>query len=190
MNAYLQRADDFIVQQIYRFEQKKQGRDYREMHNSPQHSRQQPARAHIYTNASPDGASLPQGWLQQYDPQSQCWYYIDQSTGRSQWEPPSPSRGYREPKSSSYRPSRNRDAQMARRLQDEEDARGRIFGRSSSYMPQLQSGHLSVQQQHRPVTSSPHPSPHGRLPPGAHLDMRTGQVVMNMFPPDHPMNAR
>jgi hypothetical protein len=189
MNAYLQRADDFILQQIYRFEQKKQGRDYREMPNSPQHSRQQPTRAQTYTAALPNGASLPQGWLQQYDPQSQRWYYVDQSTGRSQWEPPVPSRGCCGPRSSSHQPSHSGDEQIARRLQDEEDARARTFGRSSSHMSRPQSGHLSVPQQQRPVTSSPHPSPHGRLPPGAHLDIKTGQIVTNMFPPDHPMNA-
>jgi hypothetical protein len=189
MNAYLQRADDFILQQIYRYEQKKQGRDYREMHNSPQYSRQQPTRAHTYGNAVPNAASLPQGWLQQYDTQSQRWYYVDQSTGRSQWEPPSPSRGHHQPRSGSNQPSCSGDEKMARRLQVEENARARAFSRTSSHMPQPQSGLLGVPHQQRLVTTSPHPSPHGRLPPGAHLDMRTGQVVTNMFPPDHPKNA-
>jgi hypothetical protein len=44
MNAYLQRADDFILQQMYRFEQKKQGRDYREMHNLPHRNHQSKTR--------------------------------------------------------------------------------------------------------------------------------------------------
>jgi hypothetical protein len=31
---------------------------------------------------------LPPGWISQYDQQSQRTFYIEQSTGRSQWEPP------------------------------------------------------------------------------------------------------
>lgn len=31
---------------------------------------------------------MPPGWVAQFDQNSQKWYYIDQATGRSQWEPP------------------------------------------------------------------------------------------------------
>jgi hypothetical protein len=182
MNTYLQRADDFILQQMHRFEQKKQGRDYREMQNSPHHDHQRTTRARTFNSMSPTSPSVPRGWLQEYDPQSQRWYYIDRSTGRSQWEPPSSSM-------SDYKQPRDRDGDIARRLQGVEDARARNCGRASSHMQQPRSGHLSTPQQQRPLSTSPHPSPHGRLPPGAHLDMRTGQVVTNMFPPDHPMNS-
>lgn len=31
---------------------------------------------------------MPPGWITQWDQNSQRWYYVDQSTGRSQWDPP------------------------------------------------------------------------------------------------------
>lgn len=31
---------------------------------------------------------MPPGWVAQWDQNGQRWYYIDQATGRSQWEPP------------------------------------------------------------------------------------------------------
>jgi len=187
MNAYLQRADDFIQQQIYKYEQKKQGRDYHEM--QPQNRR-----AQTFNNLPPQGAPAPNGWSQEFDPQSQRWYYVERGTGRSQWIPPSFSqnkRGHRHTFSEQQRPASNtsRDEELARRLQEKEHNRGR----SSSHVPRPQSGNLGVPQQQRPVTTSPHPGAHGGLPSGAHLDMRTGQVVTNMFPPEeqgHWLNAK
>lgn len=32
---------------------------------------------------------MPPGWTQQWDQNSQRWFYIEQATGRSQWDPPS-----------------------------------------------------------------------------------------------------
>jgi hypothetical protein len=29
------------------------------------------------------------GWIQQWDQNSQRWYYLEQATGRTQWDPPS-----------------------------------------------------------------------------------------------------
>lgn len=187
MNAYLQRADDFIQQQIYKYEQKRQGRDYTEMRSSSHHNQQRPSRGKTFNNSPSQGPPIPEGWLQEYDPRSQRWYYIDQSTGRSQWDPPSFSqsrRGHRHTFS-----DLSKDERLARQLQEEEEARARSRGQTSSHIQRPQSGHLGVPQQQRPVSVSPHPSPNGRLPPGVHLDTRTGQVVTNMFPPDHPMNA-
>jgi hypothetical protein len=194
MNAYLQRADEFIQQQIYKYEQKRQGRDYAAMQTSPKRRQQRPLRAQTFNNAPQQGPLVPEGWSQEYDPRSQRWYYVERSTGRSQWEPPSFSpnrRGHRHTFSDHQGPQSNTggDEEMARRLQEEDRARMRSRGRASSHILQPQSGQLSVPQQQRPLSTSPHPSPQGRLPPGAHLDMRTGQVVTNMFPPDHPVNA-
>ncbi|KAH5647021.1 hypothetical protein HBI51_104550 [Parastagonospora nodorum] len=195
MNAYLQRADDFIQQQIYKFEQKRQGRDYAEMHSSPKHNQQRPPRAQTFNNAPQQGPPAPRGWSQEYDPQSQRWYYIERSTGRAQWDPPSFSQNRRRHRHTlsehqqSYADT-SRDEEMARRMQDEE-ARARSRHRASSHMSRPNSGSLDIPQQHqRLLSTSPHPGPNGRLPPGTHLDMRTGQVVTNMFPPDHPMNAQ
>jgi hypothetical protein len=194
MNAYLQRADDFIQQQIYKYEQKRQGRDYAAMQNSPKRQQQRPPRAQTFNNAPQQSPATHEGWCQEYDPRSQRWYYVERSTGRSQWEAPSLTpnrRGHRHTLSDHQRPQTNtgRNEELARRLQEEEEARVRSRGRASSQMLPSQAGQLSVPQQQRPLPTSPHPSPNGRLPPGAHLDMRTGQVVTNMFPPDHPMNA-
>ena len=32
---------------------------------------------------------MPPGWTQQWDQNSQRWFYIEQATGRTQWDPPS-----------------------------------------------------------------------------------------------------
>lgn len=192
MNAYLQRADDFIQQQIYKYEQKKQGRDYHEM-QTPNRPSQQP-RAQTFNNLQPQGPPAPNGWSQEFDTQTQRWYYIERATGRSQWDPPAISqnkRGHRHTFSEHQRsaPNTSRDEEIAQRLQTEERSRGR----SSSHISRPDSGHLGISQQQRLVSSSPHPSPQGRLPPGVHLDMRTGQVVTNMFPPEeqgHWLNAK
>jgi WW domain len=41
--------------------------------------------------AGPPGSdhSLPPGWIKQWDQNSQRWYFVEQATGRTQWEPPS-----------------------------------------------------------------------------------------------------
>ncbi|ERF75764.1 hypothetical protein EPUS_01594 [Endocarpon pusillum Z07020] len=33
-------------------------------------------------------SSLPPGWIKQWDSTSQRWYFVQQATGRTQWEPP------------------------------------------------------------------------------------------------------
>lgn len=33
-------------------------------------------------------SSLPPGWIKQWDSTSQRWYFVEQTTGRTQWEPP------------------------------------------------------------------------------------------------------
>jgi protein transport protein SEC31 len=40
--------------------------------------------------AEAQGGGLPAGWIQLQDPASSRPYYVDQSTGQSQWEPPAP----------------------------------------------------------------------------------------------------
>jgi hypothetical protein len=191
MNAYLQRADDFIQQQIYKYEQKRQGRDYAEVHSARHRHQQHPSRAQTFNSAPQQGPAAPEGWSQEFDQRSQRWYYIEQETGRSQWEPPAFSqdrRGHRSTFSEhQYSQTRaSKDFQMAQHWQAEEKARAQS---RDPNMLRSYTGNLGVPQQQRPVSTSPHPSPHGRLPPGAHLNMKTGQVVMNMFPPDHPINA-
>ncbi|EME88789.1 uncharacterized protein MYCFIDRAFT_87575 [Pseudocercospora fijiensis CIRAD86] len=39
-------------------------------------------------SAPPGQPPLPPGWMAQFDQNSQKWYYVEQATGRTQWEPP------------------------------------------------------------------------------------------------------
>lgn len=191
MNAYLQRADDFIQQQIYKYEQKLQGRDYAQMNGShPQYHNGQ--RAQTFNSIPAQGPPAPKGWSQEFDHQSQRWYYREHATGRSQWAPPSMlqhRRGHSQTFSEHHRPHayQNRDQEMAQRLQAEEYGRGRSSTQSSRPGSGGQLGVPPPQQ--RPTSTSPHPSVTGQLPPGSYYDTKTGRVVSNMFPPDHPMNA-
>ena len=47
-----------------------------------------------YGNSAPpqpsyaSGPQLPHGWISQWDPASQRYYYLEQATGRTQWEAP------------------------------------------------------------------------------------------------------
>ncbi|KAH8711801.1 hypothetical protein GQ44DRAFT_551326, partial [Phaeosphaeriaceae sp. PMI808] len=183
MNTYLQRADDFIQQQIYKFEQRKHGRDYTEMQNSPKSTQRFPSRAHTFNNLPPQGPPAPRGWSQEFDPQSNRWYYLDRATGHSQWETPSMLRSRRglSHTFSDQQPQTDtsRDTTMARGMQEEEKMRNR--GRASLQYTRPHHEHLGAPSQHRHSISL-QSSPHGRLPPGAHLDMKTGQFVTNMFP--------
>lgn len=184
MNAYLQRADDFIQQQIYKCEQKLNGRDYAQMNGSqPQYHQGQ--RAQTFNTMPAQGPPAPKGWSQEFDQHSQRWFYLEHATGRSQWQPPSMfehRRGHSSTFSEQHRPQGYRSSQ-------DDFARGRSSTQSSR--PQSGGGHLNPpQQQQRPNSTSPHPSVTGQLPPGSYYDTKTGQVVSNMFPPDHPMNQR
>ncbi|KAI4191158.1 MAG: hypothetical protein L6R41_000295 [Letrouitia leprolyta] len=44
--------------------------------------------SHPPSNAGPP--QLPPGWISQWDPNSQRYYYLEQATGRTQWDPPQP----------------------------------------------------------------------------------------------------
>ncbi|KAL4973409.1 hypothetical protein BDW66DRAFT_153859 [Aspergillus desertorum] len=49
----------------------------------PSQHQQQPV-----SSPPPSGPPLPPGWVAQFDHASQRWYYIEQATGISRWEPP------------------------------------------------------------------------------------------------------
>lgn len=51
------------------------------------------------SHASPSGQStLPAGWITQFDQNSQRWYFVEQATGRTQWDTPAvPHGGYAPP---------------------------------------------------------------------------------------------
>lgn len=190
----LLRADQYIQKQMLKFEQQKRGRQspprvyagYGQIKPSRDSCGRPPSQN--YGSSVPQYQSnpppqAPLGWRQEFDTKAQRWYYIDLATGRAQWDPPS--RSQPPPRAQTFaneHPSRREDG--------------------------LRSGHRhrAISQPQRPISSSnagpyldverpgsgrsgasvsPHPSPHGRLPPGAHLDMKTGQLVSSMFPPDH-----
>jgi hypothetical protein len=210
MIAYLQRVDDFIQLQIYKFEQKKRGKEYYEVRRAngcKQRPTQHPVRAQTLDSPTTPGLRLPDGWIRSVDQNAQRWYYINQATGRAQWNPPS---GSSSPSSSSGRsntyhhtlsgdypgPTRSSnhfdgDTQRALRHQEEEDMRMRGLANADSRQHPGNSDYLGSPPRSRPASSiSPHASPTGMLPPGTFLDMTTGQVVGNMYPPDHSINAQ
>ncbi|OAL57232.1 hypothetical protein IQ07DRAFT_617594 [Pyrenochaeta sp. DS3sAY3a] len=194
LDAVLLRADNYITKQMHKYEQKRRRSDQytpmTEVQPPPQHHQNQASPAPPNFARPPPQVPTPQGWTQEFDPQSQRWYYVEQATGRAQWNPPSFSENQR--RTSVQRAYTMGDEQLARRLQEEEDARARRRNRTFSQPPAPSPNgrqSLTVDRPSRASTSvSPHPSQHGRLPPGAHLDMRTGQVVTDMFPPDQRPN--
>jgi hypothetical protein len=188
MNAYLQRADDFIQQQIYKYEQKRQGRDYAEMYSSRHRNQQHSSRAQTFGGAPPQGPPAPQGWSQEFDQRSQRWYYIEHGSGRSQWDPPAFSPARRGHRSTFSEHRQSQDHQLSQFPPVDNRSRAQIRDTASPHVSRSPTGYLGIPQPQR-VSTSPHPSPHGRLPPGTYLDTKTGQVVTNMFPPDHLMNA-
>ena len=54
----------------------------------PQHQYGGPPPPQAHDGPPASGPQLPPGWLQQWDTNSQRYYYLEQATGRSQWEPP------------------------------------------------------------------------------------------------------
>jgi len=100
---------------------------------------------------------VPEGWKAQWNDQYKEWFYVNIYTKKSQWDkptepiypppgddaPPGPPPGYAgggvtasDTKQNPYDPQPNTesDAELARRLQAEEDERARGFGGSSSAM--------------------------------------------------------
>jgi hypothetical protein len=53
-----------------------------------QHYDQPPQSHYGAPPPGPPGSNLPPGWIQQWDPNSQRYYYVEQATGRTEWEPP------------------------------------------------------------------------------------------------------
>lgn len=68
---------------------------------------QQYSEGHRYAPPPPpQSPPLPPGWMVQFDQNSQHWYYVDQTTGRTQWDfPQSPPQQYgATPQHSGYHP--------------------------------------------------------------------------------------
>lgn len=207
--AYIQRADDYITKQIHKFEQQKRGNrsppranGYHQMAHYQQHG-QAPSQGGYPGSPAPFGGqhpprppspTLPQGWIQDYDPQSQRWYYVERATGRSQWNPP-----YAPPRATTFQPdglSPNPPHAPLRASTFQPD------GPSPNPHQQFNRGdspHWHTRSDSQPPPPAPNeggqfldprqngnngssPGLHTQLPPGAHLDMKTGKVVTSMFP--------
>ncbi|EDU45139.1 WW/Rsp5/WWP [Pyrenophora tritici-repentis] len=192
-DAYIQRADDYITKQIHKYEQQKRGRrsppranGYQQMPPQGPHHRQQSSQGGYPGSPAPQGGQyaqppatpmVPHGWSQEFDPRSQKWYYVDRSTGRSQWNPPS----HAPPRASTFQP----DATMPSphhlyTREDENRARSNSHPQRPTSSPGEHGQHLNPPQ--HGGHGSGRLSPSMQLPPGSHLDLSTGRVVSGMFP--------
>lgn len=141
------------------------GKSYPQYHNSapipPQHPPPQ-------QNYGLPLYSPPAGWCQHWHHDSQRYYYIEQATGRSQWEPPA-HHFHRQPTpvSSHQQPY---SSEQLRGSNSEEDNIQRLRPSSNSNASKL------------PKTGGPLPRAMS-IPPGYSLDMKTGQLVSTMLPP-------
>ncbi|KAF2846237.1 hypothetical protein T440DRAFT_247212 [Plenodomus tracheiphilus IPT5] len=197
----LQRADQYIQKQMHKFEQQKRGRaspprayaGYGQLPPQQDYSHGRRSSQNYGSPAPPphplhQGPAAPSGWRQEFDTRNQRWYYINLSTGRSQWEPPNPQHSQAPPPRSqtfSNEPPQHREHNRW------SQQRERAVSQPQRPMSSSSGGqYLGVDHPDRNASSvSPHPSPSGRLPPGAHLDLKTGQVVTSMFPPGQDANS-
>jgi hypothetical protein len=112
--------------------------------------------------------SPPPGWSQHWDHRSQRYYYVEQATGRSQWEPAA-NQYSQSPRPTSSHQQRYSGEHM-RGNKSGEYARQNLRPHSNS----------SALQMSRNGSSSPRAM---SIPPGYSLDMKTGQLVNTMLPP-------
>jgi hypothetical protein len=189
LDSYIQRADDFILQKIHKLEQRRHEGEYNDLSRTQPRYQQSLQRAWSSNDLSLRDPPARDEYKREFDQGSQRWYYLDPATGRAQWSAPSNSDCYQD-QGAGPRGRDVRDDRYATRLQELGVTRNRSREGNVSRSPRPGSKELEIPHlQPRPKSVSPHPSPLGRLPPGAFLDMRTGRLVTNMYPPDHPMNA-
>jgi hypothetical protein len=190
LESCIQRADDFILQKIHKLEQRRHGGEYNDLSRIQPRYEQTLQRAWSSNDLSLRNPPAQVEYRQEFDQRSQRWYYLDPVTGRAQWSAPSNSNRYQD-QGAGPRGRGLQDDQYANRPQECGITHDRSRERTVSQPPRPELKELDVpHQQPRPISVSPHPSPLGRLPPGAFLDMRTRRLVTNMYPPDHPINAR
>ncbi|EOA87571.1 hypothetical protein ACJQWK_08656 [Exserohilum turcicum] len=189
--AYIQRADDYITKQIHKFEQQKRGNrsppranGYHQMSHYQQHGRAPSQGGYPGSPASfagqhppPPSPSLPEGWIQDYDAQSQRWYYVEKATGRSQWNPP-----YAPPRASTFQPD-GLTPNSHQHFTGGHEQHWRTRSNSQPPPPAPNGdGQFLDPRQNGNNNGGSSPGLHTQLPPGAHLDLKTGKVVTSMFP--------
>jgi hypothetical protein len=114
--------------------------------------------------------SPPSGWSQHWDQGSSRYYYIEQGTGRSQWEPPADQ--YHQPPRPTSSHQQQYSGEQMRGSGSGEHNRQHLRPHSNSNAPQPQ---LSRNGSPLPRAMS--------IPPGYSLDTKTGQLVNTMLPP-------
>lgn len=118
--------------------------------------------------------SPPNGWSQHWDQRSQRYYYIEQATGRSQWEPPT----------NQYRQSPRPTSSHHQQRYSGDQSRGNGSG---EYNRPHSGQHLRAHSNSNAPQLSRNGSPLPRamsIPPGYSLDTKTGQLVNTMLPPE------
>ncbi|RMZ67597.1 WW domain [Pyrenophora seminiperda CCB06] len=182
-DAYIQRADDYITKQIHKYEKQRQGKGSAPPRANGYRQVPPPSQGSYPASPAPQGGPyppqpppntmlLPPGWSQEFDPSSQKVYYVDRNTGRSQWNPP-PS--YAPPtRAATFQPDATTmptpPNHIIRSNTQPVSSPGGHGGQCMD--PRQQGGGMG--------TGTLSPSMH--LPPGSHLDLRTGMVVNGMFP--------
>ncbi|KAF9697787.1 hypothetical protein EKO04_004213 [Ascochyta lentis] len=141
------------------------GNSYPQYHNSASVPPQHPPPKQNYGQPP---YSPPAGWSQHWDHGSQRYYYIEQATGRSQWEPPT-NQFHQPPRPTASHQQRYSGEQM----------RGRNSGgRNRHYLrPHSNSNASHMSRNGRPLPRAM------SIPPGYSLDTKTGQLVSTMLPP-------
>ncbi|KAH9878057.1 hypothetical protein J1614_003274 [Plenodomus biglobosus] len=192
----LQRADQFIQKQMDKFEQQRKGRTspkrayagYGQLPPQQDYPYSQPPSQSHWSPVRPPhppdfGPMAPPGWRQEFDTSCRCWYYINLSTGRWQWEPPHPPHP-----PNSQPPCRSQTLGSESPRHREYVCTSQPSERSVSQSQAVSSscGGSCLCAYHPGINTSsdsPYPSPPRRLPPGVHFDMKTGQLESSMFPP-------
>ncbi|CBY01449.1 hypothetical protein IAQ61_003279 [Plenodomus lingam] len=205
IESALQRADQYIQKQMHKFEQQRRGRTSQSRVYAG-YGQLPPQESHVFICPSsqvydslagpphtpPEGPIASPCWRQEFDTRNQRGYYTDFSTGLSQRESP-----YSQPFQIPHRSQTFVDHPSCNKPAEHRDhdrwprQRGRSFSQPqtpiSSASGQM---YLSVAKPERNASSqSPNRRLSGSVPPGAHLDMRTGQLVSHMFPPDQDPNS-
>ncbi|KAF1837652.1 hypothetical protein BDW02DRAFT_565763 [Decorospora gaudefroyi] len=172
--TYVQRADNFITKQMNKLEQRQRSGSNNKptlrasgYNQIPLSSQPQPHYSHpsAYHHPASSPPLAPHGWTREYDAHSQRWYYVERSSGRSQWAPPAYAPP-QPPRASTFQAMPSPHHQYTR--EDEERGAARPVS-SGNGMRASGSGSGSL-------------GLHTQLAPGTHLDMKTGKVVGSMFP--------
>jgi hypothetical protein len=186
-----------VTKHIHKFEQQKRGNrsppranGYNQMSTYPsRHSEDIPPsqgypgspahQLHGHQSPPPPGRLASEGWTQEYDVRSQRWYYVERSTGRAQWHPPN----YASPRVATFQsdvrmPNSHDEWTRRERVTNEPQRPGSSAG--GGWNGGRGGGSTDGTRIGR--TYNPGQGLHTQLPPGAHLDLKTGKMVSSMFP--------